>query len=173
MTTHFYTASSLDGFIATPEHSLEWLFKQDFDFEGPMAYPEFVKGIGALFMGASTYEWLLSNQDEWGYEQPVWVFTHRDLPVPEGADIRFVQGSVTQAHAEAVLAAQGKDIWVVGAANSKRPASAATRRCRVAIPGRGRVSARRSRNATNSVGVRRDPASRRGRDSNAAMPPVL
>ncbi len=56
MTTHFYTASSLDGFIATPEHSLEWLFKQDFDFEGPMAYPEFVKGIGALFMGASTYE---------------------------------------------------------------------------------------------------------------------
>ena len=114
MTTHFYTASSLDGFIATPEHSLEWLFKQDFDFEGPMAYPEFVKGIGALFMGASTYEWLLSNQDEWGYEQPVWVFTHRDLPVPEGADIRFVQGSVTQAHAEAVLAAQGKDIWVVG-----------------------------------------------------------
>lgn len=65
MTTHFYTASSLDGFIATPEHSLEWLFKQDFDFEGPMAYPEFVKGIGALFMGASTYEWLLSNQDEW------------------------------------------------------------------------------------------------------------
>ncbi|MEW1939362.1 UNVERIFIED_ORG: hypothetical protein EDC92_10385 [Dietzia maris] len=32
MTTHFYTASSLDGFIATPEHSLEWLFKQDFDF---------------------------------------------------------------------------------------------------------------------------------------------
>ena len=114
MTTHFYTASSLDGFIATPEHSLEWLFKQDFDFEGPMAYPEFVKGIGALFMGASTYEWLLSNQDEWGYEQPVWVFTHRDLPVPEGADIRFVQGSVTQAPAEAVLAAQGKDIWVVG-----------------------------------------------------------
>ena len=61
MTTHFYTASSLDGFIATPEHSLEWLFKQDFDFEGPMAYPEFVKGIGALFMGASTYEWLLSK----------------------------------------------------------------------------------------------------------------
>lgn len=48
MTTHFDTASSLDGFIATPEHSLEWLFKQDFDFEGPMAYPEFVKGIGAL-----------------------------------------------------------------------------------------------------------------------------
>lgn len=114
MTTHFYTASSLDGFIATPDHSLEWLFKQDFDFEGPMAYPEFVKGIGALFMGASTYEWLLNNQEEWGYEQPVWVFTHRELPIPEGADVRLVQGAVAEAHAEAVAAAQGKDIWVVG-----------------------------------------------------------
>lgn len=114
MTTHFYTASSLDGFIATPDHSLEWLFKQDFDFEGPMAYPEFVKGIGALFMGSSTYEWLLNNQKEWGYEQPVWVFTHRELPIPEGADVRLAQGSVAVAHAEAVTAAHGKDIWVVG-----------------------------------------------------------
>lgn len=114
MTTHFYTASSLDGFIATPEHSLEWLFKQDFDFEGPTAYPEFVQGVGALIMGASTYEWLLNNQDEWGYEQPVWVFTHRDLQIPEGADVRFVQGSVIQAHAEAVATAHGKDVWVVG-----------------------------------------------------------
>jgi len=31
MTTHFYTASSLDGFVATEDHSLEWLFKQVFD----------------------------------------------------------------------------------------------------------------------------------------------
>ena len=114
MTTHFYTASSLDGFIATPDHSLKWLFTQDFDFEGPMAYPEFVKGIGALFMGASTYEWLLRNQEEWGYEQPVWVFTHRELTIPEGADVRLVQGSVAEAHTDAVTSAQGKDIWVVG-----------------------------------------------------------
>lgn len=78
MATHFYTASSLDGFIATQEHSLEWLFAQDFDFEGPMAYPKFIEGIGALVMGASTFQWLLKNQDDWTYDQPAWVFTHRD-----------------------------------------------------------------------------------------------
>mgnify|MGYP002040057402 CR=1 FL=1 len=37
MATHFYTASSIDGFIATDQHSLDWLLKQDIDEEGPMS----------------------------------------------------------------------------------------------------------------------------------------
>lgn len=63
MATRFYTASTLDGFIATADHSLDWLFEHDFDLEGPMAYPAFVAGVGGLVMGASTYEWLLRNQE--------------------------------------------------------------------------------------------------------------
>ncbi|MHC9044893.1 dihydrofolate reductase family protein [Microbacterium saperdae] len=116
MTTYYYTASSLDGFIATPEHSLEWLLKQDIDHEGPMAYAAFEKGIGALAMGASTYEWLLRNQGEepWSYAQPTWVFTHRDLPTPEGADVRFVEDDVRTVHREMVAAAGEKDVWIVG-----------------------------------------------------------
>lgn len=114
MATHFYTASTLDGFIATPDHSLEWLFAQDFDTEGPMAYPAFVEGIGALVMGASTYEWLLRNDDSWGYTQPTWVFTHRELAVPEGADVRFAQGEVRELHEAIVASAGERDVWVVG-----------------------------------------------------------
>jgi dihydrofolate reductase len=116
MTTHYYTASSLDGFIATAEHSLDWLMKQDFDPEGPMAYPAFEQRIGALAMGASTYEWLLREQREepWPYEQPTWVLTHRSLPVLEGADIRFRAGDITALHADMRAAAGEKDIWVVG-----------------------------------------------------------
>lgn len=67
MRTHFYTASTLNGFLATEDHSLEWLFAQDFDMEGPMAYPAFVEGMGALVTGASTYEWLYKNGGEWAY----------------------------------------------------------------------------------------------------------
>ncbi len=114
MSTHFYTASSLDGFIATPDHSLEWLFRQDFDPDGPMAYPAFMEGMGALIMGASTYEWLLRNEEGWGYTQPTWVFTHRQLPTVAGADVRFVQGPVSAVQADAVAAADGKDLWIVG-----------------------------------------------------------
>ncbi|OKL54255.1 hypothetical protein BSZ39_04975 [Bowdeniella nasicola] len=48
MAIHFYTACTLDGFIATTDHSLDWLFAQDFDTSGPMAYPAFIEKIGAL-----------------------------------------------------------------------------------------------------------------------------
>lgn len=115
MTTHFFTASSLDGFIATADHSLDWLLKQDFDPEGPMAYPAFEKTIGALAMGASTYEWVMRHEEgRWSYTQPTWVFTHRELEAPEGADIRFTQDDIATVHAQMAEAAQGRDLWVVG-----------------------------------------------------------
>jgi dihydrofolate reductase len=115
MTTHFFTASSLDGFIATAEHSLDWLLKQDIDPEGPMAYQGFEKTIGALAMGASTYEWVMRHEEgRWGYTQPAWVFTHRELEVPDGADIRLTQDDVPRVHAHMVEAAGDKDLWVIG-----------------------------------------------------------
>lgn len=115
MTTHFYTATSLDGFIATAEHSLDWLLKQDFDEHGPMAYPEFVKGIGALAMGASTYEWVMRHENgAWGYEQPTWVFSHRALEIPDGADVRITHDDVRHVHAAMSAVAGGKDLWIVG-----------------------------------------------------------
>ncbi|AZN29799.1 dihydrofolate reductase [Flaviflexus salsibiostraticola] len=114
MATHFYTAASLDGFIATADHLLDWLFAQDFDMAGPMAYPAFIERISALVMGASTYAWLLRHQDAWEYSQPAWVFTHRKFSVPEGADVRFVQGSPSE-HIDLINAsAEGKDVWVMG-----------------------------------------------------------
>lgn len=115
MTTHYFTASSLDGFIATPEHSLDWLLRQDVDPEGAMAYQQFEKMIGALAMGASTYEWVMEHDDgRWAYEQPAWVFTHRDLSLPEGADVTLTQAPVTEIHAAMSAAAGEKDLWVIG-----------------------------------------------------------
>ncbi|QDE34620.1 dihydrofolate reductase [Microbacterium foliorum] len=115
MATHFYTASSIDGFIATDQHSLDWLLTQDIDEDGPMSYASFEKTIGALAMGSSTYEWVMRHEEgRWGYEQPTWVFSHRSLELPAGADIRTAEGDVTAVHSEMVAAADGKDLWVVG-----------------------------------------------------------
>lgn len=120
MKTQYYTATSLDGFIATEDDSLDWLFPLgDVNDTG---YPAFVAEVGALAMGAATYEWMLRHvatvQDQlasaWPYTQPTWVFTHRALPHVAGADLRFVQGDVRPVHAAMQAAAAGRNLWVVG-----------------------------------------------------------
>lgn len=120
MKTQYYTASSLDGFIATDDDSLEWLFPLG-DLNDS-SYPDFIAEVGALAMGSSTYEWMLGNAEKvvaetgsaWPYTQPVWVFTSRRLPIIEGAAIQFAKGDVRQVHNEMQTAAGGKNIWIVG-----------------------------------------------------------
>ena len=120
MKTQYYTASTLDGFIATEDDSLEWLFALGEIAES--SYPEFISGVGALAMGAATYEWLLRHADKvaaetgspWPYAQPTWVFTNRRLPAIPGADLRFVAGDVRPVHAAMLGAAGGRNLWVVG-----------------------------------------------------------
>lgn len=116
MRTQYYTAATLDGFIATDDHGLEWLFPL-----GDIAdtgYPDFVRDVGALAMGASTYDWMLRHVigagAPWPYAQPTWVFTHRRLEAPAGADLRFVQGDVRPVHAAMCAAAGGRNRWLVG-----------------------------------------------------------
>ncbi|MDN5896574.1 MAG: dihydrofolate reductase family protein [Nocardioides sp.] len=114
MLTQYYTACSLDGFIATADHSLEWLFRQDIDEEGPMSYSGFGSRKGALAMGRTTYEWILEHEEAWEFTSPTWVFTHRELEVPDGRKVTRAQGDVRMAHAEMVEAAEGKNVWIVG-----------------------------------------------------------
>lgn len=120
MKTQYYVASTLDGFIATESDSLDWLFPLGSVQES--SYPEFIAGVGALAMGAATYEWILANAEAvaaetgspWPYTQPAWVFTHRSLPVVPGADVRFAKDDVSVVHRQMRSAAKGKNIWIVG-----------------------------------------------------------
>jgi dihydrofolate reductase len=120
MKTQYYTAASVDGFIATLDDSLEWLFPLG-DIEAT-SYPKFIRDVGALAMGSTTYEWMLRHvvglearrPQPWPYTQPVWVFSSRKLSPIEGADIRFVRGDVRPVHKEMVAAAGGKNVWIVG-----------------------------------------------------------
>lgn len=120
MRTQYYTAASLDGFIATADDSLDWLFPLgDINETG---YPEFIAQVGALAMGSSTYQWMLRHLVQptdrpgapWPYQQPTWVFSSRALPTVGGAQIQFVQGDVGPVHDRMRSAAQGRNIWLVG-----------------------------------------------------------
>lgn len=112
MTTIYYTGCSLDGFIATTDHSLDWLTSRDIDEEGPMHYGAFRERIGSCVMGATTWQWILDHDDDpWG-DLPTWVMTHRDFePV---AAVTFTADPVEEVHAAALEAAAGKDVWLVG-----------------------------------------------------------
>ncbi|MGV1004543.1 MAG: dihydrofolate reductase family protein [Candidatus Nanopelagicales bacterium] len=116
--TVYYTASSLDGFIADERNSLDWLTTRHVNGRGPLGYEDFVAGVGVAVMGATTYQWILDNHvavgQPWPYEMPTWVFTHRRLAVPAGADVRLASGDVLPVHPDLTAAAGGKDVWVVG-----------------------------------------------------------
>jgi len=118
MLTQYFTASSVDGFIADPEETLSWLLTRDADPTGPMGYDLFYADVGALAMGARTYQWILDHTaatgEPWFYQVPTWVFTHRDLPAVDGADVRFTRAPVTQVHEEMRAAAGDRNVWVVG-----------------------------------------------------------
>ena len=121
MKTQYYTATSIDGFIADADNSLEWLFQVEGDAEGmDQEYPDFMADVGAMAMGSTTYEWIanhtgfLNDPSKWEYTIPTWVFSGRELPRVEGPDIRFVSGDVVPVHAEMVEAAGGQNVWLVG-----------------------------------------------------------
>lgn len=118
----FYTASTVNGFLADPEDSLEWLLTIPQE-EATADIAAFTESIGVLVEGSSTYEWVLEHEglrahpERWQQfygDRPTFVFTHRDLdPVP-GADIRFVQGEVAAHWADIVAAAGDRDVWIGG-----------------------------------------------------------
>jgi dihydrofolate reductase len=120
--TQYYTATTIDGFIADTDNSLAWLFEVEDDINRS-PFPTFFADVGAFAMGATTYEWvlehdsLLSDPAKWHENYgsvPCWVFTHRDLPPIPGADLRFVSGDVRPVHAEMASTAGDKNVWVVG-----------------------------------------------------------
>lgn len=114
MSTTYSVASSLDGFVAAPGDDLDWLLQ--FGFEPFQEHHDrFFAGVGALVMGSTTYEWLLAHDDTWAYpDLPTWVFTTRELPVPDGAEVHFVSGSVADHQSVLERAAGERDVWVVG-----------------------------------------------------------
>jgi dihydrofolate reductase len=114
--TQYLVASSLDGFIADEHDNLDWLLSMPGGDDDANPYPAFIKDVGALAMGATTYEWINQHHPgEWFYEdRPTWVFTHRELPVIKGANLIFTADDVRGVHAAMTEAAAGRNVWLVG-----------------------------------------------------------
>jgi len=115
------TATTINGWIADENNSLAWLFAVpgSSDAEHEIATPDSTVDV----MGSTTYLWLLDESDmlaqpekwaEFFGTKTVFVFTSRELPVPVGADVRFVNSSVADALPTLREVAGDGDIWVIG-----------------------------------------------------------
>ena len=120
--TQYYTATTLDGFIADPDNSLDWLFTRRQEADGPLNYGAFIAGVGAMAMGSTTYEWILGHEFagkdpaewKWPYDIPCWVFTHRQLPVVPDSAIEFTRADIATIHEAMIDAAGDRNVWIVG-----------------------------------------------------------
>ncbi len=125
--TQYYTATSIDGFIADEHNSLSWLFEVpagDDDVGHEERFGRFLSDVGAMAMGSTTYEWvlehdgLLDHPEKWhGYygERPCWVFSRASSRRYPDADLRFVRGDVRPIHQEMGAAAAARTSGSSGA----------------------------------------------------------
>ena len=120
-----YIATSLDGFIARADGSLDWLPGADGSGSGSgdgedYGYAAFMESIDTLVMGRNTYETVLGFGD-WPYRVPVVVLSSRPLEVP--AELRGRVDVLSGAPGEIVaqLAARGTEsLYIDGGVTIQR-----------------------------------------------------
>ena len=121
MSTQYYTASSIDGFIADSDNSLSWLFQ----FSEPSGmedeFPRFIAdcrrdghGLHDVRVDRGSHR-LPHRAEQVGVHRPdVGVQQSGPASRRRAQDIRFVSGDVAQVHEEMVRVADGQNVWLVG-----------------------------------------------------------
>ena len=109
-------AMSLDGFIAGPDHDMDWVF----DYTTPEEFPDIVAATGAMLSGRRSYD--VGQRDAGkpsgeayggAWDGPVFVLTHEPPAQPGG--VTFLSGDIGAAVAKARSAAGDKDLVIIGA----------------------------------------------------------
>lgn len=108
-----YIATSLDGFIAREDGSIDWLTEYENNSETDYGYSEFYSSIGTVLMGRKTYEQALEF-GEWPYrEKKTYVFTQQKKPLHHGKNVEFISGNIAE-FVSLLKESTDRDIWLVG-----------------------------------------------------------
>jgi dihydrofolate reductase len=98
-----FIATSVDGFIARPDGTLDWLTGRpaedetgEHDPDQDFGYGAFLATVDALVMGRGTFDVVQGFEGDWPYPKPVYVWTSHpgDIELKAGADVRPVSGSL-------------------------------------------------------------------------------
>lgn len=116
-----HTTMSLDGFIAGPNHEMDWVLEHAGDVPGALI-EEVIETTGAILGGRRGYE--VGRRAErpetskpFGgrWSGPIFVLTH--APPDDESDLAysFLSGDIREAAATALAAAGGRNLLVLGA----------------------------------------------------------
>ena len=116
--TTWHVTMSLDGFIAGPEHTMDWAFGHG---DAPNAIADSVRtSTGAILAGRAWHDVAMERYDGvagiygGAWSGPVFVLTNRPDDQP-GEGVTFISGRIEDAVATTKEAAGGRDIEVFGA----------------------------------------------------------
>lgn len=109
--TVLFIAASLDGYIATKEDSLEWLFSVE--GEGDNGYTEFIENVDTVILGRRTYDWLLTAEGENFPYKDKQCFVFSGSKQGKDENVQFFSGDITE-FMKKLKQEEGKDIWIVG-----------------------------------------------------------
>ncbi len=89
-----FIATSLDGYIATSDHGLDWLESLPNPDGNDYGYAAFMETIDAVVMGRGTFE-VIEGFRPWPYPGPVLVASSSLTDVPEDLDglVTIVSGT--------------------------------------------------------------------------------
>ena len=100
-----FIASSLDGFIARIDQSIDWLF-MDNDY----GYKEFYKSIDTVLVGNKTYQKSKEFEEYPFKDKKVFVFTRSKNLKDENVDFVYDVANFSKK----LIKQSGKNIWLVG-----------------------------------------------------------
>lgn len=108
-----YIATSLDGFIARENGSIDWLTEYDNNPETDYGYSKFYSSIGTVLMGRKTYEQVLGFGD-WPYkEKKSYVFTRQKESLRRENNVEFASGGIKE-FVHQLKGSTEEDIWLMG-----------------------------------------------------------
>jgi dihydrofolate reductase len=106
-----FIASSLDGYIARTDETLDWLF--EVEGEGDNGYSEFYETVDTIIMGRRTFDWVKTHiNGEFPYKgKECYVFSR--VKQNENDDVKFVSENILPFTSK-LKEQEGKFIWLVG-----------------------------------------------------------
>ncbi|VDG33423.1 dihydrofolate reductase [Lactobacillus pentosus] [Lactiplantibacillus mudanjiangensis] len=117
----FYGAVSIDGYLATTDDRLDWLFKTGGADQAPTA--EFMQAVDTAIMGRRTYEYTMEQTTDQlinPYNPLTKNIVMTSDPQPSTAHTTFTNADITNV-VKQLLTEPGQNIWIVGGSGVLMP----------------------------------------------------